>query len=313
MLPMNMPSFAPHTVPPPPSRKDSGAAEGNPARETAVFPRLAYSRPLHAPERHLRRDHTPRQKPPGNPDEGAATGPPLVRRATGAVQRLASAATVVAPSTPVAQIKHLLDGKSPFASIVVADMERPLGLLMSYKLDRILSTQFGRALYFTREVANIMDVNALIAEGSTQVGELAAQAMHRGDDRLYDDVIIVKDGRLEGVVSVQAILSDLARVDGILQTTGAVCHEFNQPLQIILSHCELGAMSSQPVLSKELVACIVEQVQRMQRITARLQSVTECVTRTYTQRTSILDIESAASRPYAREGARGLSPEKAVR
>jgi GGDEF domain-containing protein len=83
---------------------------------------------------------------------------------------------------------------------------------MSHHLNRHLSEEFGRSVYFKRPVTLIMDSWPLIVEASTPVELTARQALLRNKQNIFDYVIVTECGRFKGVVSVQKILDTLAEV-----------------------------------------------------------------------------------------------------
>jgi phosphoglycerate-specific signal transduction histidine kinase len=96
-----------------------------------------------------------------------------------------------------------------------------------------------------------------------------------------------------GVVSVRLLLEELAKVQGVLETAGAVCHELNQPLQIMTSYLDLSLrlMANSEELGT-LAAPLAEQVTRITHITRRLQQMTKRETRPYLVGAAITDIEA---------------------
>ena len=121
----------------------------------------------------------------------------------------------VAPTVPpwelTREVKHLLDSQ-PISGAVVVDGRRPVGLVMSHSLDRQLGTYFGSSLYYERSIDRLMDVNPLIVEGATPVQTVAERAMRRERFKLYDHIIVINQGDLLGLVSVQKMLDALAKV-----------------------------------------------------------------------------------------------------
>jgi EAL domain-containing protein (putative c-di-GMP-specific phosphodiesterase class I)/GGDEF domain-containing protein len=127
------------------------------------------------------------------------------------VSELAEPAPAVGPEALTREVKHLLDSQ-PISGVVVVDQGRPVGLLMSHSLDRQLGTYFGTSLYYERSVSRLMDNAPLIVEGATPVEQVAGTAMRRERFKLYDHIIVTKDGFLQGLVSVQKMLDALAMV-----------------------------------------------------------------------------------------------------
>jgi diguanylate cyclase (GGDEF)-like protein len=127
------------------------------------------------------------------------------------IVELCEAAPSVDVTTRVAEVKNILD-QGVLSGVVVVRGTRPVGLVMSHRLDRKLGTMFGAALYLGRSVDLVMDHDPLIADGDTPVEQVARQAMARDRFKIYDHVIVTQGGQLAGLVSVQKILDALARV-----------------------------------------------------------------------------------------------------
>jgi PAS domain S-box-containing protein len=114
------------------------------------------------------------------------------------------------------------------------------------------------------------------------------------------------DGRGIGSVGVMLDLTDKNRaardrfqkekLQGVLETAGAVCHEMNQPLQTILGHTELSLadISSDNPAYLSLTK-ISKQIDRMAEITHKLQNITYYETMDYDSKTKIIDIHKASS------------------
>ena len=86
------------------------------------------------------------------------------------------------------------------------------------------------------------------------------------------------------------------KLQGVLETAGAVCHEMNQPLQTILGHTELSLADISPDNPAYLsLSKISKQIDRMAEITRKLQSITHYETMDYDRKTKIIDIHKASS------------------
>jgi diguanylate cyclase (GGDEF)-like protein len=127
------------------------------------------------------------------------------------VAELTEPAPTVAPDALTREVKTMLDSQ-PISGVVAVEGGKPVGLVMSHHLDRQLGTYFGSSLYYERSVSRLMDTAPLIADGFEPVEQVAKQAMCRERFKLYDHIIVTKDGYLTGLVSVQKMLDALARV-----------------------------------------------------------------------------------------------------
>ncbi len=118
--------------------------------------------------------------------------------------------------------------------------------------------------------------------------------------------VLDRQGTLSGSV---AILSDLTeknraaqnrmqkeKLEGVLEIAGAVCHEFNQPLQAISGYTELMAMKLDGHEAQTYIEKFSAQIERMRDITDKLQGVTRYETKDYAGDTKIIDINKASGK-----------------
>jgi len=96
--------------------------------------------------------------------------------------------------------------------VIVEEGGRPVGLLMKDKLHQMLAGQFGQPLYWNRPVDKIMDTQPLVAEAATPIDQLSQMAMSREPDKLYDAIVVTKDGIAVGIVSVGSLLEQVTSV-----------------------------------------------------------------------------------------------------
>ena len=119
--------------------------------------------------------------------------------------------------------------------------------------------------------------------------------------------VMDKEGEIDGSVAVLSDLTDKNRaaqhrmqkekLEGVLETAGAVCHEFNQPLQAISGYTELMAMKLDGHDAQRYIDKLTAQIERMRDITDKLQGVTRYETKDYAGNTKIIDIHKASGKP----------------
>jgi len=126
------------------------------------------------------------------------------------ISQLAGPALTASPDTLVRDIKRHIGEDQPLEAVVVVVDERPIGLVMSLRMDRMLSQRFGVSLFYDRPVSKIMDPDPLIVEAGHPLENVARLAMNRERVRAYDDVIVVEQGLFRGTVSVRRILQSMA-------------------------------------------------------------------------------------------------------
>ena len=141
---------------------------------------------------------------------------------------------------------------------------------------------------------------------SFEAAVLCADGIRR--DYLFSLAPVVdKAGEIDGSVAVLSDLTDKNRaaqhrmqkekLEGVLETAGAVCHEFNQPLQAISGYTELMAMKLDGHDAQRYIDKLTAQIERMRDITDKLQGVTRYETKDYAGNTKIIDIHKASGKP----------------
>jgi CheY-like chemotaxis protein len=85
------------------------------------------------------------------------------------------------------------------------------------------------------------------------------------------------------------------KLQAVLETAGAICHELNQPMMAISGHTELlldTLEADDPIHLK--IAKIKSQVERMSAITQKLMGITRYKTKDYVHGERIVDIEKSS-------------------
>jgi len=83
---------------------------------------------------------------------------------------------------------------------------------MSHHLDNLLGTRFGFDLYCRKTIDVLMDPTPLILNPDTPFEQAAATAMKRDERKAYDDILVVRDDELIGVVTIKELLLALAEL-----------------------------------------------------------------------------------------------------
>ena len=83
------------------------------------------------------------------------------------------------------------------------------------------------------------------------------------------------------------------KLQGVLEMAGATCHEFNQPLQVLLGYSEILKSTVSDKKNREYVNIIREEIDRMGDLTKKLQKVTRYETKAYGS-SKIIDIEESS-------------------
>ncbi len=104
--------------------------------------------------------------------------------------------------------------------------------------------------------------------------------------------------RIKSVLNQKKLMEQITaeeRFQGVLEIAGAVCHELNQPMQIISGYSELllSKISDSNVYYSN-IKIIKDQIERMGVITKKLMKLTKLETKHYIGSSRIIDIDKAA-------------------
>ena len=163
--------------------------------------------------------------------------------------------------TPSKEVPWIVNDIIPYIRRNVSD----------YTLEKTLLTKKGPR-YFHIKIKRMLDISD----------------KYRGMLIILDDLTELKKAEKERIQK--------EKLEGVLEMAGAVCHEINQPLQVILGQTELLKMDSE--INKSLqnnLEIIASQIDKMAKITRKLMNITKYETKRYLS-TTIIDIEKASQK-----------------
>jgi diguanylate cyclase (GGDEF)-like protein len=117
----------------------------------------------------------------------------------------------VAADSLVIDVKRRLDSEG-WQGLVVVEKDVPVGLIMKASLNQQLSGQYGVSLYYSRPVQMVMDKFPLIVDAESSLEKVAALAQSRPEEKLYDLIVVIREGKYSGTVSVMDLVKHLADI-----------------------------------------------------------------------------------------------------
>ena len=118
----------------------------------------------------------------------------------------------VAPEEVVHKVELLFESSDYIPGIVVTDGKKPLGLVMRAQLYYHLGSNYGISLYRSRPIRKLMDVKPLIVSADLPLEAVARLARERKEANLYDLVIVAREERYLGTVSIMNLLNHLTEL-----------------------------------------------------------------------------------------------------
>lgn len=83
----------------------------------------------------------------------------------------------------------------------------PVGLIMKHSLDSVFATQYGAAIFSKRPISLVMDSNPIIVDYYIPVNQVSKIAMEREIDNIYDYIIVTKNNKYYGIVTIKTLLN----------------------------------------------------------------------------------------------------------
>ncbi|TKC19235.1 diguanylate cyclase domain-containing protein [Robertmurraya kyonggiensis] len=119
---------------------------------------------------------------------------------------------IIAQSRRCEEIHNIFSLNATLDGVIVCEDERAVGLVMKTKFFQKLSTKYGFDLFMKRTIDLVMDVDFLVVESYLNVTEVSHLAMNRAAESMYDFVVVTKNGRYIGVVSIRDLLLKLSEI-----------------------------------------------------------------------------------------------------
>lgn len=187
--------------------------------------------------------------------------PPASPTLSDTIADLISSALRVTGETPIAEVVRLFEKHAEADSIAVSD-GASLGLVVRPRFFLQLGKRFGYSLFEHRPVRLLSEEGSTV-EASSEPVEVVTLALGREPSRIYDDLLVVEQGRYLGTVSMRTLmthhkdvlrasmaelseldqrnrqLAELHRAQGEFMAN--MTHELRSPLNIMLGVANLLA------------------------------------------------------------------------
>ncbi len=121
---------------------------------------------------------------------------------------------------------------------------------------------------------------------------LKARSIHSDKGRNKGCVVYIRDITELKKAEVSKMAQE--RLQGVLEMSGAACHELNQPLQAINGYSALLKKKTKGSPNEKWVDKIYEQVQRLGDMTKKINKISKYKVKDYIQGSQIIDIDNAS-------------------
>lgn len=109
------------------------------------------------------------------------------------------------PTVTCKEVQEYVNTSTTKGVCIVQD-NKPIGSVMKSSLDSMMAAQYGFSVFSKRPISIVMDYTPLIVDYYTPVIDVSKAAMARSDSKIYDCVIVTKDSKYYGLVTIKKLL-----------------------------------------------------------------------------------------------------------
>jgi GGDEF domain-containing protein len=128
------------------------------------------------------------------------------RGARGRIGDIASPAPMLGPDAPFRRLMQLFETRRASDAVVLAVAGVPSGLIMRSRLAQEMSRPFAGNRLEGRLAAHLSSANPLVVDCEAHLDAVSRLATSRSGGERYDDIVVVRDGKLVGTVSIARLL-----------------------------------------------------------------------------------------------------------
>lgn len=128
------------------------------------------------------------------------------------IGRIVKTVPSISPTLKNKEVDKLFTDNPDLRGIVVVHHEKPIAHITRTHFYQKIGTLYGYNLYMGRESKLLAKTSPLIVDYHQPITEISKLAMEREEEALYDDVIVTKEEKFFGVVSIRALLMEFVDI-----------------------------------------------------------------------------------------------------
>lgn len=129
------------------------------------------------------------------------------------IKNLSNYTDSISSSEIVLNVYDIFKHDKELFGLCVVDNDKPVGIITKEKLALKLSGQYGFTLFHKKPISQLMDRDFLMVDYKTPISIVSSIAMARANDRLYDFIVIVEQGKYAGTVTVKDLLQKTTEIE----------------------------------------------------------------------------------------------------
>lgn len=129
------------------------------------------------------------------------------------IENISKVTKIIDPSAKVEQVFDEFREDPYINGMCIVCEERVLGIITRENLVQKLSGRYGFSLYQRKEITTIMDNDFLEVDYMTSVNTVSYLAMERESSKLYDMIVVTREGKYFGTVTIKDLLQKTMEID----------------------------------------------------------------------------------------------------
>lgn len=129
------------------------------------------------------------------------------------IENLTTDAYTISPFTSVEQVFNLFKKNPSLLSLCIVKNNTVIGTVSKARFTLQLSGRYGFSLYQNKKITTLMETDFLEVDCETPISAVSHIAMSRPADKLYDFIIVTKNGEYLGTVTIKDLLQKTTEIE----------------------------------------------------------------------------------------------------
>lgn len=130
----------------------------------------------------------------------------LSQMKTPVIADLCVSGKTISPKMKSDELADLFRWDEKLTGVCIIDEQIPRGIITKTNFFLYLGSRYGFSLSQNKSVASFMDEQFLVVDGQTEISEVTKLAMSRLNDRIYDFIVVTKEEKYVGIVTIKDLL-----------------------------------------------------------------------------------------------------------
>lgn len=129
------------------------------------------------------------------------------------IENLTTETRTILPSTSVEHVFEIFKRNPTVLNLCIAKNNIVSGIISKARFTLKLSGRYGFSLYQNKAISTLMETDFLSVDCKTPISAVTHIAMSRSADKLYDFIIVTKNGEYMGTVTIKELLQKTTEIE----------------------------------------------------------------------------------------------------